>query len=127
MALKNSGETHIDIGRIAHSFNRSEVRKEIYLHLCCVYPKEETIAEISTATGYDEITVLGALIGYEDRYKPEDALVILSLANVKEEEYHGQKVMIFSAVPNWKDINELLKNYTQHNNLPAKLRRHIKK
>ena len=127
MALKNSGETHIDLGRIAHSFNRSGVRKEIHIHLCGIYPKEETIVEISTATGYGEITVIGALIGYEDRYKPEDALVILSLANVKEEAYHGQKVMIFSAVPNWKDINELLKDYTQYNNLPAKSRRYIKK
>ena len=127
MALSKSDETHIDLGHIAHSFNRSDVRKEIHFHLCGVYPKEETITEISVATGYDEITVLGALIGYEDRYKPEDALVTLGLATVKKEEYHGQNVMIFSAVSNWKDINELLKNYTQHNNLSVKPRRYIKK
>ena len=83
-----------------------------------------TVFEISDVTVYDEISVLGALIGYKNRYKPEDALVALGLVTVNEDEYHGQKIKIFSAVSNWKDINEVLNNYTRHNNLSGKPRRY---
>lgn len=120
-------ERWLDPGRIARSFNRSEVRREIYLNLCGVFPKGETSKEISEATGYDERSVLGALIGGGDRYKPEDSLVAVGLVIAREEGYHGQKVMIFSATSNGDDVDKLLRDYARQNNLLTKLKEYVKK
>lgn len=127
MAMSKLEERWLDPGRIARSFNRSEARREIYLNLCGVFPKGETSKEISEATGYDERSVLGALIGGGDRYKPEDSLVAIGLVTVEEEGYHGQKVMIFSAMSNGDDVDKLLRDYARHNNLLTRLKEYVKK
>jgi predicted transcriptional regulator with HTH domain len=120
-------ERRLDPGRIARSLNRSEVRREIHLHLCGLFPKGESATEISETTGYDERSVIGALIGDGDRYKPEDSLVTVGLVTVKEEKFHGQNVMIFSATSNGNDVDELLRNYARHDNLLARLKEYVKK
>lgn len=126
MILKDGKDKCLDPRRIARSIARSMVRKEIHLYLCDVYPKVETVAEIIAATGYDERSILGALIGDGDKYKPEDSLVAIRLVTVKEEEYHGDKVMIFSAISNGKEVDELLRGYASHNNLSTKLKVYTK-
>lgn len=126
MISEDEEKKHLDSRRIARSIARSTVRKEVHLHLCGVYPKGETVAEIIAATGYDERSVLGALIGDGDRYKSDDSLVTVRLAKVKEEEYHGNKVMIFSATSNGKEVDELLRGYALHNNPSTKLKGYAK-
>lgn len=111
------GEKPLDPGKITHSFKRSKARRKIYSHLCSVFPDGKSVEEISALTGYKDADVLGALMCYGDRYKPEDSLVALSLVTVKEEEYHGKKVMIFTAISNGKDVDLLLWDYKQRNNL----------
>lgn len=127
MTIGKLEEKRLDSGRIARSFNRSEARREIHLHLCGLFLKGKTSTEISEATGYDERSVLGALIGGGDRYKPEDSLVAMGLVTVEEEEYHGQKVMIFSATSNGEDVDKLLRDYARHNNLLTRLKEYVKK
>jgi len=125
VALDNVAEKQRDPGHITHSFKRSKNRKKIYTHLCSIYPKEETKEEIAAATGCDERTVLGVLIGDGYRYRPEDALVILGLATMREMEDHAQKVLVFSVRSNGEDVNEKLRNYARQNSLINRIKKRI--
>jgi predicted transcriptional regulator with HTH domain len=125
VAIDNIAEKKLNPGHIAHSFKRSKNRKKVYSHLCSIYPKEETKEEISTATGCDERTVLGVLIGDGYRYRSEDALVIMGLATMREREIHGQKVLIFGARSNGEDVNEMLRDYIRQNSIINRFKKRI--
>jgi len=120
------GEKQLDAGHITCSLNRSDARMGVHLHLCEVYPNGETIAQISETTGYDKENVLGALLGNMTKYKAADALVTIGLATMREEEVYGQKVMIFTAISDGKDIDDLLRDYARNNSLLAKLKEYVK-
>jgi predicted transcriptional regulator with HTH domain len=127
MAMIIIGDKLLDPGKITHSFKRSKARRKIYAFLCSAFPDGKSIEEISASTGYKEADVLGALMCYGDRYKPEDSLVALGIVTVKEEEYHGKKVMIFTAISLGKDVDLLLRDYKQRNNLFSNLKGYANK
>ncbi len=126
MANEKIGEKRLNASRIARSLNRSDARKDIHAHLCAAYPKGEMIAQIAEATGYDKEIVLGALLGNKDKYKAEDALVAVGLATMIEEEVYGQKVMIFTAISDGNDIDELVRDYVRNNNWFTRLKEYAK-
>lgn len=121
------GSKRLDTSHIAHSFSRSGPRREIYLCLCGAHPGGLSAEEISVETGYDKEIIMGALVGNEGRYKPEDALVTIGLATISEEDNHGQKITVFTATSNGDDINDLLKNYSRIIGPLEKLKEYINK
>ncbi len=81
------------------------------------------------STKYDRNMVIGALVGYKDRYRPDDALVALGLVTRIELEYHGRKVTLFNASSDGKDIRSMLR-HEQNKSLRARLKKradHAKK
>ena len=110
-----------DIWRVTHSFKRSGVRERVYHDLCEAYPDGKTVEEIMASTKYDRNMVIGALVGYKDRYRPDDALVALGLAKRIEMEYHGRKVTLFRASSDGKDIRSRLR-YEQNKSLIVRLK-----
>lgn len=118
-----------DIWRVTHSFKRSGVREGVYHDLCEAYPDGKTVEEIMASTKYDRNMVIGALVGYKDRYRPDDALVALGLVTRIELEYHGRKVTLFKASSDGKDIRSMLR-HEQNKSLRARLKKradHAKK
>ena len=73
------------------------------------------------STKYDRNMVIGALVGYKDRYRPDDALVALGLVTRIELEYHGRKVTLFKASSDGKDIRSRLR-YEQNKSLIVRLK-----
>ena len=117
----------LDVSHIAHSFARSETRKNVHRYLCGIFPEDKSAKEISEATGHDEDVVLGALIGDKGRYKPDDSLVTLGLETTSEEDYRGQNVMTFRAISDGKDVDTLLKEYARKNNRLEQIKDYFKK
>jgi predicted transcriptional regulator with HTH domain len=120
-------EKRLNASRIAHSFSRSRSRRDIHLYLCGAFPDGKSKEEISASTGYDEETIIGALVGNEGRYRPEDALITLGLAAMREEEYHGQKITMYTSTSDGKEVEELLKNYAQNISLLEKIKEYVNK
>lgn len=125
--IDEKSSRQLDAGCIIHSFGRSRPRREIYLRLCEAYPGGMSLDEISIAAGYGKETIVGALIGNEGRYKPEDALITIGLATMCEEEHWGQKVTIFTATSNGQDVEDLLKDYAHNVGLLEKLKGYVHK
>ncbi len=126
MTMENTGKKQLDASRIVRSLSRSDKRRGVHLRLCEIFPNGETEEQISKATGYDKDTVLGVLTGNRARYKAEDALVTIGLVTVREEEAYGQKHLIFTAISDGDDIDNLLKNYARNNGLLEKLKQYVK-
>jgi len=127
VTIDNIEKKQLNPGHIVRSFNRSDGRADIHLHLCTIYPKGESMEEISEVTGYTERDVCGILLGDGNRYKPEDSLVTMGLATKEIEDLHGKKVMIFRAMSNGEDVDNLLRGYARKNNPLTKLKEYVKK
>lgn len=67
-----------------HAFRRSRIRVEIVLVL--LRHGRQSLADLARLIGADEFNVYGALHGVEDRYRLEEALLLLGLVQVVEVE-----------------------------------------
>jgi predicted transcriptional regulator with HTH domain len=106
-------EEDIDLGRVYHSFKKSESRSTVYFHLWDIRPKEENADEISKATGLSKKDVVGALEGGGSRYNDRYSLVGMDIVARKEEGIHGQIFVLYSARPLKFDMREELENYVK--------------
>lgn len=84
------------------------------------------IAGILLATGYDERSIHGALIGDGKRYKYEDALINIGLVIVREEDSYGQKITLFSTTSNGEDVEKILSDYERKHSTFERMGEHIK-
>jgi predicted transcriptional regulator with HTH domain len=70
-----------------------------------------SVNELSDVTGLSPESVLGAMIGCDDRFIPEDSLVSMGLASCEEELVHGIPVQTFVATRRGLDMKNKLKDY----------------
>lgn len=105
-----------DLGHVFNSLKNSRIRKESYDLVCDAYPGELTSREIATKLHCSERDVVGALIGDGDRYKKEDSLTGMGVAETHERMIHGYRMLLFSATALGLKIKEQnnLKNYSYH-------------
>jgi predicted transcriptional regulator with HTH domain len=100
-----------DIGRICRSLDNSSARRDVLDYLCLIYPVKASVDDISLATGYHKVDVIGAVNGYRLRYRKQDSLMDLGLASCTMSVLDGRPVQLFSAVQSALDIRERLKDY----------------
>jgi predicted transcriptional regulator with HTH domain len=100
-----------DIGKIARSLANSESRKAMLEYLYLIYPENASADEMSMATGYDKVDVIGALIGYRLRYRKEDSLMDLGLASCTMSMIDDKPVQTFLVTQSALDIRGRLKEY----------------
>lgn len=107
-----------DVGCIFHSLNNSSARYSVYEYILSMGgndPKKVSVKQISSATGFSERAVLGALIGDGSRYKVEDSLVEMGLAVVFEENSYGHILKLFSVTQTGLKLKPPLEDYVNNN------------
>ncbi len=125
--METNSKKELDPGKVVHSLNRSDTRREISLKLCERYPEGMTSKELSLEIGCDGTNVIGALTGYDGRYSVEDALVAIGLAAMKTEKQYGEDVTVFTAASSGEDVIIALKNYARENKMSKNTKEYLKR
>jgi predicted transcriptional regulator with HTH domain len=109
--MVDENEDWIDVGHVCHSLRRSRTRKMLYEILCERYPKRLSITELSALSWARPESVLGAMIGRDDRFASEDSLVSMGLALYEEEFVYGTLARTFQATRRGLDMKARLREY----------------
>jgi predicted transcriptional regulator with HTH domain len=109
MPDKKEGE--VDVGHISHSLRKSKLRCDVQAYLNSIFPEGAGSRQISATLCYPERNVTGALAGEGVRYKQEDSLVGMGLAECRQVIVQGYPILMFHSTKAGLDIENRLKDY----------------